>query len=62
MGLKNKDAFIHIGIVGRGCGMSSGEIDYAIESRTHDICKDKIRKKELIEMIDILKRIIEENY
>ena len=42
--------------------MSSGEIDYAIESRTHEICENKLRKKELIEMINTLKRVIEENY
>lgn len=62
MGLKNKDAFIHLGIVGRGCGMSSGEVDFAIESRTHDICKDKNRKREIVKMIDILKKVIEESY
>ena len=62
MGLRNKDAFIHIGIVGRGCGISSGEIDYGINAITHDICKDKKRKAELINMIDTLKKVIEENY
>ena len=56
MGLKNKDAFIHLGIVGDGCGMSSNEVDFAIEYRTHEICKDKKRKKEIIEMLDTLKK------
>ncbi len=60
MGLRNEDAFIHLGIPCRG--MTSGEIDFAIESRTHEICKDKLRKKEIIEMLDTLKRVIEENY
>lgn len=60
MGLRNEDAFIHLGIP--RSGMSSGEIDFAIESRTHEICKDKLRKREIIEMLDALKRVIEENY
>lgn len=62
MGLRNEDAFIHLGIPRSGSGMSSGEIDFAIESRTHEICKDKLRKREIIEMLDALKRVIEENY
>lgn len=60
MGLKNKDAFIHLGIP--SSGMTSGEIDFAIESRTHEICKDEARKKEIIDMLDTLKKVIKENY
>jgi hypothetical protein len=62
MGLKNKDAFIHIGIVGPGCGMSSHEVDFAIEGRTQEICKNKARKKEIIDMLDTVKKVIEKNY
>ncbi len=62
MGLKNKDAFIHLGIPSHGSGMSSGEVDFAIESRTHDICKDKLRKKEIIDMLEVLKKVIRESY
>ena len=42
--------------------MTSGEIDFAIEARTHEICRDEYRKKEIIEMLEALKRVIEENY
>ena len=62
MGLKNKDAFIHMGIPSNGSGMTSREIDFAIEYRTHDICKDELRKKEIIDMLDTLKKVIKENY
>lgn len=62
MGLKNKDAFIHLGIPSRGSGMTSGEIDFAIEGRTHEICKDEFKKKEIVEMLDTLKKVIIENY
>ena len=62
MGLKNKDAFIHLGIPSHGSGMSSGEVDFAIEYRTHDICKDQERKQEIIDMLDTLKKVIRENY
>ncbi len=60
MGLKTKDAFIHIGIPSRG--MTSGEIDFSIEGRTIEICKDKLRKKEIIGILNTLKRVIKESY
>jgi hypothetical protein len=60
MGLKNEEAFIWIGTP--SSGMSFGEIDYAISGITYDICKDEGRKKELIDMIETLKRVIEKNY
>lgn len=60
MGLKNEEVFIRIGIP--KSGMSFNEIDYAIYGITHEICKNKNRKKELLNMIDTLKRVIKEGY
>ena len=60
MGLKTKETFIHIGIP--SSGMTSGEIDFAIEGRVIDICKNELCKKEIIEILDTLKRVIKEHY